>query len=621
MIFSDPLQKSEPPSTCYEFGPFHLNPGKRLLMQEGVRLPLTSKAFDTLLVLLKNRHRVVEKETLLMHVWGGRLVAENNLNQKIAQLRRVLRDSPQNHQYIVTIPGSGYQFVATVREIHCNEDVLPGSQQTFRKVTGTFYAQRRSIAVLPFEVLGAEEHEYLGLCLADALITRLSKLDLPGLVVIPVTNSFSRQADGTRSYAEGKRPGISFTLTGRIRKSEDRIRITAQFLGVDEGDTLWADQFDETLTDWLLLEDKIASQITEALYLKIKRGQFDPLPEEPNKPSDVAQNEVRDPVGPTNGGQNSDAHQLYLKGQFFCEKRTLEGVQKGMEYYSRAIDLDPELALAYAGLAQGHMMLGFYEQRPQRETIPLAETAAAKALALDEFLPEAHVTMALAKMGYYFAWDAAKAGFEFALSAKPSYAIGRQWYGYLLTAQGEFDRALKEIALAQQLDPLSLVIHTNSGLMLYMARRYNEAIIRLKSTLEMDDYPMAHLYLGFVYEQQGRFEEAIAELVQAAAHYSNTSLLITSYIHVYARAGELREARRLMAQLQQQVQTRYVPPYYVALAYAGMGENEEALNWLQKAYVDRSLWLLFIKVDPRLTGLRDDPRFGELLKQMKLDQS
>ncbi len=627
MIFSDPDQKSAPPSIYYEFGQFHLIPGKRLLTRAGEQLPLTSKAFDTLLVLVENRHQVVEKEVLLMRVWGGRLVAENNLNQKIAQLRRVLGETPQHHRYIVTIPGQGYQFVASVREVSCDEEVLPILPRKSGQAPQAVPTQRRqrcrqrwTIAVLPFEVLGAQEHEYLGLCLADALITRLSKLELPGLVVVPATNTFPKQADGSESSVEGKRPAVAFVLNGRIRKFDQRIRITAQFLGVEEGITLWAEQFDETLTDWLQLEDKIASQITDALYLKIKRGQFDTSPDWPNDGPNAGENAGQNAVGQADTTSESEAHRLYLKGQYFCDKRTPEGVKKGMDYFTRSIECDPRLALAYAGLAQGHMMLGFYEQRPQRETIPLAEEAAAEALALDASLPEAHVTMALAQMGYYFNWDAAKAEFDVALAAKPSYAIGHQWYGYLLTAQGRFDQALKEIALAQQLDPLSLVIHASTGLLLYLACRYDEAVTALQHTIEMDHYPLAHLYLGFVYEQQGRFEEAIAEMVQAAAHYSDSSLLTASFIHAYARAGQHGEARRLLAQLHQQVQTRYVPPYYLALAYTGLGETDEAFDWLQKAYVDRSLWLLFLKVDPRLNSLRDDSRFAELLKKMKLDQ-
>jgi len=602
MIFSDPLQKSEPLFACYEFGSFHLDPTKRLLMRAGARQPLASKAFDTLLVLLANRHHVVDKDDLIRQVWGGRLVAENNLNQKIAQLRRVLGETPQHHQYIVTIPGQGYQFVASVREVVCAEHMTTMQPRGALPAAEAVRSRSMTIAVLPFEVLGAGENEYLGLCLTDALITRLSKLDLPGLVVAPAANAPSQPADAGNLSNLGKRQGIGFALKGRVRMFDNRVRITVQLLKLEDGVTLWAEQFDETLTDWLLLEDSIARQITDALHLKIKSKFFAPL-------TSAIKSQVR---------QDGEAHRLYLKGQYFCDKRTPEGARKAMEYFTQALERDPTLALSYAGMAQAHLMLGFYEQLPQRETILMAEEAAAKALALDESLAEARVALAMAQMTYYFDWAAAQAEFDLVITANPAYAIGHQWYGYLLGAQGKFDAALKEATLAQQLDPLSLVIQASTGLLFYLARRHEEAAAVLRQTIEMDSYPMASLYLSFVYEQQGRFEEAIAEMNQAGKHYGNSSLLTASFSYLHARAGRQDEALKLLRQLHQQLEVRYVPPYYLALAYAGLGETDEALDWLEKAITDRSLWLLFLKVDPKLDGLRDDPRFLDLLRMMRL---
>lgn len=262
MIFSDPHQKSELPSSCYEFGPFHLNPSKRVLQRDGVVLPLPPKTFDTLLVLLECRDRVIDKDELLRRVWEGRFIAENNLNQKISQLRKVLGKDPQHHQYIVTIPGQGYRFVADVRE------VIPvgAIRQESETPTERNPQKIKSMAVLPFNVMGAEQDDYVGLCLADALITRLSKFIQ---MVVPAAKTVADLANNPDPNEVKGKLKIDAILEGRIRRFDRKFRLTVQLVRTSDGAILWAEQFDEALTDWLTLEDTLAEQIIQALQARL----------------------------------------------------------------------------------------------------------------------------------------------------------------------------------------------------------------------------------------------------------------------------------------------------------------------------------------------------------------
>lgn len=263
MIFSDSQQKSDLSNSCYEFDIFHVNPCKRVLKRKGLVLPLPSKAFDTLLVLIEGRDHIVEKDELLSRLWGDRFVAENNLNQKISILRRALGEGPRHHQYIVTIPGQGYRFVAEVREVICSE--APGG------IPESVVAENRrtikSIAVLPFKMLGVEEDTYWGLSLTDALITRLSKL---GQMIVPATSTVAELSADDDLTAVREKLKIDVVLEGRIRRDGRKIRLTVQLVSTNDGVSLWADQFDEVLTDWLTLEDKLAGQILSALQNKLR---------------------------------------------------------------------------------------------------------------------------------------------------------------------------------------------------------------------------------------------------------------------------------------------------------------------------------------------------------------
>ena len=429
----------------YRFGPFELDAAKRLLLREGEPVPLTPKVFDTLLVLVENSGQVLEKDELMKKLWPDAVVEENNLNQCISTLRKALQESAGEHRYIVTIPGRGYQFVASVTEPPVDEagPTAPSGVVDHRwrltrnawivsvlaaasvMVMGYLWravwpgrtareARVRSIAVLPFKSLGLlEGDEYLGLGLADALITRLG--NVPGTLVRP-TSSVVRYTDPSLDpVAAGRQLKVDSVLDGKIQRSGDRIRLTVQLLRVDDGAPLWADRFDESFTDIFSVQDSISEQVTRALLLRLTA---------PEK-----QRVTRRYTA------NAEAYRAYLKGRYYWSKSTPEGLDKAIEAFQQAIEIDPNYALAYAGLADCYVF-GSGLGRPLRERVPKARAAIEKALKIDDGLAEAYAPQAYIKLSYDWDWEGAERDFKRAIDLNPSYATARQWYAECLSFQG-----------------------------------------------------------------------------------------------------------------------------------------------------------------------------------------
>jgi tetratricopeptide (TPR) repeat protein len=307
-----------------------------------------------------------------------------------------------------------------------------------------------------------------------------------------------------------------------------------------------------------------------------------------------------------------------LKGRYCWNKRTEQGLTKGIEFFSQAIEEDPLYAPAYVGLADSYTMLATYNLSQPRAVLSRAKAAAQSALEIDDQLAEAHTSLARVRADYDWDWSAAEQEFKRALKLNPNYATAHHWYALHLMAMGRFEEAAAEIKQAQQLDPLSLSINASAGLPFYWSRRYDEAIEEFRRTLELDlSFPLAHLLLGQAYAQKGMFDEAIVELSKAR-QLDGTPRARAILGYTLAVAGRRDEAAGILSELEELASQEYISPYFRVLIYTALGQQDQALEWLEKAYEERSEWLVWLKVDPKLDRLRSDPRFTDLVRRVGL---
>ena len=447
---------------------------------------------------------------------------------------------------------------------------------------------KHSIAVLPFEDLSpTRDHEYLCDGIAETLINSLS--NIKGLWVPARASSFSFKGKNLGIREIGQQLGVDNLLEASVQVIGNRLRITPKIINVEDGSQIWSSQYDRQMEDVFAIQDEIAREIVKALKVTLLGEKEAPLVKSYTL--------------------NTEAYQIYLKGRFFWNPRTPEGMNRSVECFEQAIEKDPSFALAYVGLADAYITLGEWFVLPTKEAFPKAREAALKALEIDESLGEAH--NALATVTYVFGWDWKEAEKEFkrAIELSPNYATAHQWYGEFLTLRGRFEEGLEEIRRAQALDPLSLIINVIEAWCYFMARDFDKGIDQCQKTLEMDPgFLPAHDYLGMNYLGKGMYEDALKEFQKA-----NNPIAMAG---VYARMNRKEEARRLLADILEQF-----PQWKTAIAavYFDLGENEEGWKWLEKAYQERSYAMAWLKVYPVFDSVRSDPRFQAMLKKVGLD--
>jgi len=577
----------------YEFGAFRVDPGKRLLLRDGQPVPLTAKAFDTLLALIENRGRVLEKHELMRLVWPDTVVEESNLSQNVFTLRRVLGEQPHEHLYIATIPRRGYQFVAEVRQ-------TPATTGTAAAGPPPGYHTPRSLAVLPFISLGPKDtDEYLGLGMADALITRLG--NIRRIIVRPTSAVRAYVGQTPDPVAAGRSLGVDMVLEGSIQRAGERIRVTVQLVSVHAGAPVWGERFDERLPDLFAVQDSISLRLAAALVSTL-----------------TAEEKVR--IGRRHT-EDHDAHDAYLKGRYHWNTRTEDGLKKAVRHFDQAIARDPRYALAYAGLADCYTLLGSagYGALPAKEALARARAAAVKALDIDPELAEAHTSLALVKFRLDWDWAAAETEFRRAVQLNPGYASAHHFYGLYLSAVGRATEAIASLRLAQELDPLSLIIGAALGRAFHFARQCDPAREQYLKTLEMDaDFAEAHMNLALVYAQGSRFAEAADELRRAMAIAGRRPLLQAILGYVYGLSGDRERAERTLDELHALSVEGPVPTLYLVYPHIGLGEAARAFELLEQAYEERSGLLVYAKVEPIFDPLRADARFKDLLRRMGL---
>jgi DNA-binding winged helix-turn-helix (wHTH) protein/tetratricopeptide (TPR) repeat protein len=580
----------------YQFGPFRLIPKERQLLRDGQTVPLQPKVFDLLLALVENSGHLVEKDELLRLVWRDSFVEEANLSVRMTILRRALGEDQNDFQYIETVPRRGYRFVAPVASLlHPSE----------KAATRLDRPPIRSMAVLPFLPLTRESRdEYLEFGMADTLITRLSSMK--DLVVRPLSHVRKFDSLDRDPLAAGREQKVEAVLDASIQRLNDRVRVTARLLSIADGKPLWSHQCDQKCTDLFEVQDSISKEIAQALRTNLTGEEMGLLTRR--------------------GTESYEAWELYEKGKLSWNKMEKESIQKSIQYFQDAIDLDSNYALAYAGLANSYIVLGtFYE--PLRQAAPKAKEMAEIALRIDDLLGEAHADLGRLKSIFYWNWADAEREFKQAIELSPNYAIGHAWYAQYLAAIGKANESIREIRVAESLDPQSLVISANVGWMLYLGRRYDEALEQCRKTLEMDPAFWVPLNVfGAASLKRAADKEAFEYWMKMKSIQGASPHQIVSFKEAYAKSGwkgVLLETIASSKRPKSKTEYPYIDhsdrdPGEMSLLYSSVGDRDQALKWLEKAHSRRDWKLMMLNVNPAYDNVRQEPRFRKLLYTLNL---
>jgi TolB-like protein/lipoprotein NlpI len=548
------------PQVAYEFAQFTLLPTEKRLLCEGKAVPLAPKVFDTLVLLVENQGRLIQKEELLKTLWPNSVVEEVALAHNVSQLRKALGDPVENPRFIETVPKRGYR-------------------------------------VLPLENLsGDKEQEYFAEGITDALTTELAQIG--SLRVISRTSA--TQFKGSRESLPqiGRDLKVDALVEGTVARAQGRVRVTAQLIAASSDHHLWARTYERDVKDVLALQDEVARDIAAEIRIKLTSKERGLL----------TQVHAVDP----------EAHDAYLRGRYWWSKRDAEGEWKGLEYFQQAIAKDPNYALAYAGVADSYIMLGHHGGLTPKEALPKARQAAHKALELDPSLAEAHASLAIVKLSSDWDWPGAESEFKQAIALNPNYATAHHWYSHHLLAMGRFDEAVSELDRARDLDPYSIPINNFLGITLYSARRYDDALRQFRRGLEMHP-DRVEFYDGIadVYEQRKMFAEAFAwrrRLLSVSKEPQMAQLE-----EAYQRSGYRGYLSKRIDLLEQGGKFEDLfTGLLVAHMYALLGDEGHVMSYLERAYDERNPWILYLQVDPVMDPLRTSPRFRDLIRRIGL---
>jgi TolB-like protein/Tfp pilus assembly protein PilF len=457
-----------------------------------------------------------------------------------------------------------------------------------------------SLAVLPLVNVSPDaEMEYFSDGITESIINALTQL--PKLRVIPRSTVFRYKGPQMDPQQIGRELGVRAVLTGRVLHFGERLVVNAELIDVANESQLWGEQYNRKPADIFEVQEEISREISQKLLSKLSGEEHKRLSKRHT--------------------QDTEAYRYYLKGRFYWNKRTEENFRRGIENFRQAIELDPNYALAFAGLADSYILLGFYCAEAPNEVMPKAKAAAVKALELDDSLAEAHNSLAYIHFTYEWKWSAAEKEFKKAIKLNPKYATVHHWYAFKLAAVGRHDDAIAEMKLARELDPLALIINAEVGWAYYFARRYDKAIEQFQKTVEMDPgFAVTCMFFGLAYTQQERFAEAISEL-QRGVELSGGSLIMKAILgHAHGRAGDRKAAEQIIEELSKSP-SGYTSAYNLALIYAGLGQTDDALSWLARAVEKHDLFLAWMNVEPMFDTVRSDPRFAELVKRIGLKPS
>jgi eukaryotic-like serine/threonine-protein kinase len=455
-----------------------------------------------------------------------------------------------------------------------------------------------SLAVLPFENTSRDpEHEYLSDGIAGSLINTLATV--PKLRVMAQSTVFRYKGRGIDAQAVGRELNVRAVLTGRIMQSGGSMRIGTELVDVATGSQLWGAQYDRKSGEIFAIQDEISSEISGNLRLKLTRAEKKRL----------TKRQTRD----------ADAYQLYLKGRHHWNRWTEDGFYKAIEYFQQAAEKDPNYALAYAGVADSYVLLGWNSYLPPKDAFPNAKTAAMSALRLDPDLSEAHTALAAVLWLHDWQWQEAQKEFERSLALNPGYPTGNHYYAEFLMTMGRHPEAVARMKKSQACDPLSLIISVAIGWAFYMGRQFDDSLEQLRRTVELDaNYPITYWILGLLLRKLGRYQEAITEGEKGVMLSGGSSLMRAALAQSLATSGEKEKAIQILDDLTKLAKEKYVAAYFFAGIFVGLGEVERAIEYLAKAYEEHSHWLIYLHIDPSIDALRSNPRFQDLLRRIGL---
>ena len=645
-----------PVKHCYEFGPFRVDADKRLLYRDGEVVPLTARVFDVLLVFITNSGRTLTKEELMEEVWLGDFVEEGNLTRNVSTLRKALGESPDDHHYLVTIPGRGYRFVAEVREATDEErqnlrsnvmgngvgesieaaaaaldraavldgEAVAAADRSRKRWRGPVIAlpilllvgvgaalsfwpvarhpvapsvDIKSIAVLPLRPLQASERdEALEMGTTSILINRLGSLRQ---VIVRPESAVERYArPGQDPLDAGREQKVDAVLDSRYQRSGDKYRFTLSLLRVADGATLWADTLDQQAADLFAIQDALSTKVTDALRLTLSDAEKELLAKHYS---------------------NTEAWMLYVRGRHLLHQRRIPDIEKSITYFQRAIALDHGFAPAHVMLGYSYASLSNFGYAPPKKLLPKAKAAYDQALKIDDQLAEVHAYLANYKMVYEWDYGGAEQEHRRAIDLNPNSADVHILYALYLKNMGRFEQAIAESRRAEALDPTDMFINLSASNILYFARRYDEAIEQASRGGDLNpNWGPGYGWMIRAYEMMGDEQRAFATYLKQAEANSVGPDEISGMKAAFAAGGLKDHWRRMLDRLLEREKSGYVQQLNVALLYARLGEKEQALARLQKAVDDRDILVCALNVEPLWDSYRTDPRFVKLVRRVGL---
>ncbi len=628
------------------FGVFELDLRAGELRKHGLRVRLQEQPFQVLAALLEHPGEVVTREELQKKLWPADTFVDfdHGLNKTINKIREALGDSAESPRFVETVSRRGYRFLAEVKVADATpaRGTAPATQPhpitetrerpdptgkpptpksapprlvwkiaalmallaTASLATWKLYSWKhpspiiRSLAVLPLESLSSDaSQDYFADGMTDELISDLGQISALRVISRTSVMAYKRARKPLPQIA--RELDVDAVVEGTVLRSGDQVRITAQLIEAATDKHLWSQSYEGQLRDTLALQNQVARAIADQIRINL------------NSQEQAALKSVR--------VVNPEAYESYLKGRYFWNKRTADGLKVALAYFNQAIEQDPKYAQSYSGLADTYALLGDwqYAVMTPKEALPKAKAAAIKALELDSTLGEAHNSLAFCLDG--FDWDFPSAGKEFqrALELNPGYATTHHWYAWHLSLLGRYDEAIAEMRKAESLDPLSLIINADLAELLLLAHSYDESMLQSRKTIEMDpNFALAHNQLGQAYLQKQMRDEAITELQKAVQLSAGSPTCMANLARAYAASGKKSEAAKLLTDLKKRSSPGYSHASEIAVIYAALGEKNQAMSWLEKGFEERFNPGVLLR--PGFDSLRSDPRFQELVRRIGL---
>ena len=583
-------------SPVYRFGPFVLDVADGSLKRDDVAISLTPKQFDLLVTLVKNAGRLVEKDTLLKSVWPDVAVEEGNLTKGIFSLRQLLEH--EGTRYIETVPKRGYRFAGAVtreapRTPALSTPPAPAPEPPPEPSPAPF---ENSIAVMPFtDMSAARDQEFFCEGMSEEIINALGRVS--DLRVSSYTSSVRFKGKALDPQSIGRDLMVSWLLEGSVRKSGDMVRIAVQLVRASDGFSAWSGRFDRRLDDIFTVQDDIAGMIAETLTRRVAKA-----------------------TGPlvTSTTSNTEAYSLYLEGRYLWNKRPGDVVWRALDRFERAIAIDPTFAPAHAALAGVYGTLGAWEYGvlPPAEALAKAEVAARRALELDPRLAAGHTAVGYTRLHFDWNADGACKEFDQAIALNPAWVDAHHWHSHALCAAARFPESLAACRRIVELDPLNPLMHAHVAWHHYMAKDFANALEQAERVIRVEpSFHWGHFFAGWALERLGRGAEAVGALKEAVRCSSNSPVMLSGLGHALAVLQDRREALRVAEQLERMRANKGLFAYELGVIHAALGEPDRAFAWFERAVKERSGWIAYLRVDPRLSDLHADLRFNRLLEE------